>query len=34
MVVKRVSNSLTAKVQTDFHQTHEIKIPKHLKHKK
>ncbi|MFM7599647.1 MAG: DUF1997 domain-containing protein [Pseudanabaena sp.] len=30
-VVQRVSKSLTAKVQDDFHKTHEIKIPKHIK---
>ncbi|PZV16196.1 MAG: hypothetical protein DCF20_08625 [Pseudanabaena sp.] len=30
-VVKRVSKSLTAKVQDDFHKTHEIKIPKQIK---
>lgn len=30
-VVKRVSKSLTAKVQDDFHKTHEIKVPKQIK---
>ncbi|MBD2175960.1 DUF1997 domain-containing protein [Pseudanabaena sp. FACHB-1998] len=30
-VVKRVSKSLTAKVQDDFHKTHNIKIPKQIK---
>lgn len=30
-VVKRVSNSLTAKVQNDFHQTIGVKTPKHHK---
>jgi Protein of unknown function (DUF1997) len=32
MVVKRVSNSLTAKVQADFHKTREIVLPKKLRH--
>jgi hypothetical protein len=27
--VKQVSTSLTAKVQRDFHRTHNIKVPKH-----
>ncbi len=30
-IVQRVSKSLTAKVQDDFHRTHEIKVPKHIK---
>jgi hypothetical protein len=30
-VVKRVSKSLTAKVQDDFHKTHNIKVPKQIK---
>jgi hypothetical protein len=30
-VVKRVSKSLTAKVQNDFHKTHGIKVPKKVK---
>ncbi len=30
-IVKRVSKSLTAKVQEDFHKTHDIKVPKHIK---
>ncbi len=30
-VVKRVSTSLTAKVQGDFHRTHNITVPKHVK---
>jgi hypothetical protein len=30
-IVQRVSKSLTAKVQDDFHKTHEIKIPKQVK---
>lgn len=30
-VVKRVSKSLTAKVQDDFHKTHAIKVPKQIK---
>lgn len=30
-VVQRVSKSLTAKVQDDFHKTHNIKVPKHIK---
>jgi hypothetical protein len=30
-VVKRVSKSLTAKVQDDFHRTHNIKVPKQIK---
>lgn len=32
IVVKRVSNSLTAKVQADFHHTKEIKLPRKLRH--
>jgi hypothetical protein len=30
-VVARVSKSLTPKVQADFHKTHDIKVPKHIK---
>jgi hypothetical protein len=30
-IVERVSKSLTAKVQDDFHKTHEIKVPKQIK---
>jgi len=30
-IVQRVSKSLTAKVQDDFHKTHEIKVPKQVK---
>jgi hypothetical protein len=30
-VVQRVSKSLTAKVQDDFHNTHKIKVPRQLK---
>jgi len=30
-IVKRVSKSLTAKVQDDFHKTHNIKVPKQVK---
>jgi hypothetical protein len=30
-IVKRVSKSLTAKVQDDFHKTHDIKVPKQVK---
>jgi hypothetical protein len=30
-IVQRVSKSLTAKVQDDFHKTHEIKVPKQIK---
>jgi hypothetical protein len=30
-IVKRVSKSLTAKVQEDFHKTHNIKVPKQVK---
>jgi len=30
-VVKRVSTSLTAKVQADFHHTHNIKVPQQVK---
>jgi hypothetical protein len=30
-IVQRVSKSLTAKVQDDFHKTHEIKVPKEVK---
>lgn len=33
-VVKRVSKSLTAKVQADFHKTHEIQVPKQIKLRK
>ncbi|NUN66217.1 DUF1997 domain-containing protein [Pseudanabaena biceps] len=33
-VVKRVSKSLTAKVQDDFHKTHEITVPKQIKLKR
>jgi len=33
-VVQRVSKSLTAKVQDDFHKTHTIKVPKHIKLKR
>jgi hypothetical protein len=33
-VVQRVSKSLTAKVQDDFHKTHAIKIPKQIKLKR
>jgi hypothetical protein len=33
-IVKRVSKSLTAKVQEDFHKTHDIKVPKHIKLRK
>jgi hypothetical protein len=33
-VVKRVSSYLTAKVQADFHTTHQIKVPKKLKLRK
>jgi hypothetical protein len=33
-VVKHVSNSLTAKVQNDFHKTHQIKVPKKVKLRK
>jgi hypothetical protein len=33
-VVKHVSNSLTAKVQNDFHKTHKIKVPKKVKLRK
>ncbi|MEE3717534.1 DUF1997 domain-containing protein [Tumidithrix elongata RA019] len=33
-VVKHVSNSLTAKVQNDFHKTHNIKVPKKVKLRK
>jgi Protein of unknown function (DUF1997) len=32
MVVKRVSNSLTAKVQADFHKTKDITLPRKLRH--
>ncbi len=32
MVVRRVSNSLTKKVQADFHRTHRIEIPKKYKY--
>jgi hypothetical protein len=32
MVVKRVSNSLTAKVQKDFHHTKGIDLPRKLRH--
>lgn len=28
MIVRRVSNSLTKKVQADFHHSHDIKLPK------
>jgi len=30
-IVQQVSKSLTAKVQDDFHKTHEIKVPKQVK---
>ncbi len=30
-IVQRVSKSLTAKVQDDFHKTHTIKVPKQIK---
>jgi len=30
-IVQRVSKSLTAKVQDDFHKTHAIKVPKQIK---
>lgn len=33
-IVQRVSKSLTAKVQDDFHKTHEIKVPKQIKLKR
>lgn len=33
-VVQRVSKSLTPKVQADFHKTHDIKVPKHIKLRK
>lgn len=33
-VVQRVSKSLTAKVQDDFHKTHAIKVPKQIKLKR
>ncbi|MBD2152282.1 DUF1997 domain-containing protein [Pseudanabaena sp. FACHB-1277] len=33
-VVQRVSKSLTAKVQDDFHKTHTIKVPKQVKLKR
>ncbi|MDX1976166.1 MAG: DUF1997 domain-containing protein [Pseudanabaenaceae cyanobacterium bins.68] len=32
LVVKRVSKSLTAKVQADFHHSRQISLPKKLKH--
>lgn len=32
MVVRRVSNSLTKKVQADFHRTHNISVPKKYKY--
>ncbi|MFN3361857.1 MAG: DUF1997 domain-containing protein [Pseudanabaenaceae cyanobacterium] len=32
MVVRRVSNSLTRKVQADFHHTHNIQVPKKYKY--
>ncbi len=32
MVVRRVSNSLTKKVQSDFHRTHGIEVPKKYKY--
>ncbi len=32
IVVKRVSNSLTAKVQSDFHHMKEINLPRKLRH--
>ncbi len=33
-VVKKVSNSLTAKVQADFHKTHNITVPKRSGHQR
>ena len=33
-IVQRVSKSLTAKVQDDFHKTHAIKVPKQIKLKR
>lgn len=32
MIVRRVSNSLTKKVQLDFHRTHGIEVPKKYKY--